>query len=259
VTWPWSGFKSFRPLKEQIELECEGAPVGFVDSFVDVVVPGGPFTSPPSATLTPTPTPAKTAAQSAAAIFVLYTRSSSPLVDGPDGLPKLQQLQGRRQHRQGSDVLVRCSPGAPPELAALLLVVGHNEQKCSRESRAPLGGRTAGEQTPGSLLLSADERPFLTLMWPEVPLFAFFLAVICVLSRKSGVSGLTIYGFQICDRRPLGEGGRMGFLISAQDVEGKRKPHPTLEREAGPLHRPRFPTARERRRKREVVPSDRVY
>jgi hypothetical protein len=112
-------------LKEQIELECEGAPVGFVDSFVDVVVPGGPFTSPPSATLTPTPTPAKTAAQSAAAIFVLYIRCSSPLVDGPDGLPKVQQLQGRRQHatsigwntqQAGSDVLVRCSHGAPPEL-----------------------------------------------------------------------------------------------------------------------------------------------
>ena len=45
------------------------------------------------------PTPAKAAAQSATATFVLYIRSSSPLVDGPDGGPKLQQFQGRRQHR----------------------------------------------------------------------------------------------------------------------------------------------------------------
>jgi hypothetical protein len=39
--------KSFSPLKEQIELECSGAPVALVGGFA--ALPGGPVTSPASA------------------------------------------------------------------------------------------------------------------------------------------------------------------------------------------------------------------
>jgi hypothetical protein len=62
--------KSFKPLKEQIELECSGAPVVFVGGFA--ALPGGPVTSPPSATLTPTPEPTKADAQSAAAYLLTF-------------------------------------------------------------------------------------------------------------------------------------------------------------------------------------------
>jgi hypothetical protein len=48
----------------------------------------------------------------------------------------------------------------------------------------------------------------------------------------------------------------MALLVSVPDVHVKRKPHPTLTRGMGPLHRPRFLTPLGDDEEREVVPND---
>src|SRR5215218_10422665 len=79
---PCAGFRSFSPLKAQIELALSGAPVSTPEPENGTPgVPGGPVTSPANAA--PAPGPATAAAHTAAASINFFRSMVPPLRSGP--------------------------------------------------------------------------------------------------------------------------------------------------------------------------------